>query len=74
MDFELKEGNKSKYSNLAIRDFIERLPLWPGSGASGWGAEQGHFEHHKKKKKSHYEDVIQEVFPSEKQPNGWCNS
>lgn len=27
MDFELKEGNKSKYSNLAIRDLIERLPL-----------------------------------------------
>lgn len=35
MDFELKEGNKGKYSILAIRDFIERLPLWPGRGASG---------------------------------------
>lgn len=35
MDFVLKEENGSKYSNLAIRHFIERLPLWPCRGISG---------------------------------------
>lgn len=34
MDFVLKEV-EWRYFNLAIRHFIERLPLWPCRGISG---------------------------------------